>query len=160
MNPERGQIDWESKFGMELTRLATLSSTIVEIGTWHGEGSTVALAKGMVSPSQRMWCLEQDPARWLEASRFHSDPRIKFLNEVASNAVDQLPQRIDLILFDGGDETTDLEFDLLYSRCRGFIALDDINERKNRRQFAALKVLRPLVSENIRDRNGWAIFGV
>lgn len=160
MNPERGQIDWESEFGEALTEHATLSQNIVEIGAWHGEGSTVCLAKGMTRPEQRMWCLEQDPTRWLEASRFHTDPRIKFLNEVASEAVDQLPRRIDMILFDGGDDTTDLEFDLLYSRCRGFIALDDINERKNRRQFAVLKILRPLIRVNQSQRNGWAIFGV
>lgn len=156
----RGQIEPESEFGQELTRLALLSTNIVEIGTWHGEGSTVCLAKGMVRPEQRMWCVEQDPARWLDASRFHTDPRIKFLNEVASEAVDQLPSKIDLILFDGGDLTTDLEFDLLYSRCRGFIALDDINERKNRRQLAALMVLRPLIRRCDYDRNGWATFGV
>lgn len=156
----RAQIEAGTPFGCALTECAILSSNIVEIGAWHGEGSTVCLAKGMLLPVQRMWCVEQDPARWLEASRFHKDPRIKFLNEVASEAVDQLPKRIDLILFDGGDETTDLEFDLLYSSCRGFIALDDVNERKNRRQYAALKILRPVFRESLTDRTGWAIFGV
>lgn len=155
-----GQILVDSDFGLDLTRFALLSQNIVEIGTWYGCGSTVCLAKGMVLPNQRMWCVEQDKDRWLDASRNHTDPRIKFLNEVASEAIDQLPRRIDMILFDGGDETTDLEFDLLYSRCRGFIALDDTNYRKNARQYAALKILRPLVSENQSQRNGWAIFGV
>jgi len=157
---ERGQIEPESEFGQELTRLALLSTTIVEIGTWHGEGSTVCLAKGMVRPEQRMWCVEQDPDRWMDASRFHKDHRIRFIRDHTFEIVDELPKHIDLILFDGGDLTTDLEFDLLYSRCRRFIALDDINERKNRRQFAALKALRPLIRECHYDRNGWATFGV
>ncbi len=156
---ERGQIEPASEFGLELTRLAQDAERIVEIGSWLGEGSTAALSKGLVHPFQRMWSVDQDAQAWLAASRFHEDERIRFIKDRTVNVLEELPEKIDLILFDGGDESTDGEFDLLYSRCQKYIALDDINERKNRRQFAALKVLRPMIRECHHDRNGWAIFG-
>lgn len=156
---ERGQIEPSSEFGQELTRLAKDSERIVEIGSFFGEGSTLCLAHGLIRPTQRMYVVEQSQEMWFASSRFHQDHRIRFIREHTFEALSELPPFIDLMLFDGGDLTTDQEFDLLYSRCGKYIALDDINERKNRRQFAALKFLRPIIRECHYDRNGWAVFG-
>lgn len=155
----RAMIDLDTDLGKILTQCASASEKIVEVGSWHGEGSTLALSNGLIRSSQRMWVVEMDQSHWLDSSRFHKDGRIRFLNDRTVDVLDELPKKIDLLLLDGGDESTDEEFDLLYSRCSNFIILDDINDRKNRRQFAALKILKPLIRECHYDRNGWAIFG-
>lgn len=158
MSEPLGQILPDSAFGRKLTELARQSETIVEVGTWHGEGSTRCLANGLVRPTQRFWTIEQDKACWEEARARYLDKRITFINAHVIEIFRDLAIPIDLLLLDGHDEQTDDEFDAVHAKC-GIIALDDTNERKNRRQLKLLTDWRwKLVASDSNDRNGWAIF--
>lgn len=153
----QGQITPDSRFGELLTKYASESETIVELGTHTGEGSTVCLAKGLARDTQRMWTVEQDEGLWEKAKTQWNDPRITFLRGriveaqgfidflhpdpdmivsyrwekgvflEAPNVADQLPEKIDLLLLDAGEWTSSAEMDLLLPRCSGVIALDDCN---------------------------------
>lgn len=159
MSEPLGQILPESDFGQWLTRISRDCDKIVEIGTWRGMGSTLCIANGLVRPEQLFITIEKDVARWWEAKRRHKDKRILFLRGDALNLIHLLPNKIDLLLFDGDDLTTNDEFDALKDRCL-HVALDDTNETKNRRQMELLSKddAWTLVAGNNKDRNGWAIF--
>lgn len=79
MSEPKGQILPDSNFGRTLTRLAMHSNTIVEIGCWHGGGSTKCLAAGLVRPEQRMWSIDSSPEMVAEARALNPDERITFL---------------------------------------------------------------------------------
>jgi hypothetical protein len=71
-----GQITSETVIGQWLNVLAQLGSVnqIVEIGTWHGGGSTKILSDALdrrTSPAQA-WCLEADKRMAGEAARRHA----------------------------------------------------------------------------------------
>lgn len=161
MSEPKGQILPDSEFGELLTELAKKCERIVEIGTWHGQGSTLCLFRGLVRMTQLMWTIEQDETVWREAKGYYKDKsRIMFLNMHGVDAIGHLPTELDFILFDGHDEQTDGEFDLYLPRLTRFVALDDTNVRKNARQ---LKLLRDdlkwtLIKNRTGDRNGWAVF--
>lgn len=155
-----GQILPDSEFGDLLTSLAAKCETILDIGTWHGKGSTLCLAQGLKRPTQRMWSIDRDEAMWKEASAYYKhDTRITFLHAQTVNALDRIPASLDLVLFDGADEDTNTEFDLLLLRLNRFVALDDTNVQKNERQ---VKLLRDwgwrVIKQRTGDRNGWAVF--
>jgi len=159
MKEPTGQILPGSLFGETLTELATHSEVIVEIGTWHGEGSTRCMANGLVRPHQVFYTVEQDIDCFNEArSRYVSEKRIVFIWGKALEHLDWLPDHIDLLLLDGGNRDTDMEFEALHSRS-DIIALDDTNEAKNRRQRQLLLDWGwTVLADNQTDRNGWAIF--
>lgn len=75
----KGQILPEINFGQVLTKLASLSNTIVEIGCWRGGGSTKCLAAGLVKPEQRMWSVDVSPEMVASAKELNPDERITFL---------------------------------------------------------------------------------
>ena len=153
----KGQILPGSPFGDMLTSLAKRSEVIVEIGTWHGLGSTLCLSKGLVRDSQRMWTFEADKRVSAEAKGYYTDPRIEFVPTRFLDSVHLLPSVIDLILFDGSDEETDAEFDYISPFCR-VIALDDTNERKNRRQRQTLiDTGWHILADYPHERHGWFI---
>lgn len=161
MSELKGQILPDSEFGDLLTELAKKSETILEIGTWHGQGSTLCLSRGLVRPSQRMWTVDQSKEMWKEARGYYPDEeRIRFLRAHTIDILDEVPPLIDLVLFDGNDEQTDGEFDKLFPRILKFVALDDTNERKNRRQRNILLQCRgwSVIGDKQNDRNGWSIF--
>jgi len=161
MSEPLGQILPGSKFGECLTEIAKKCETILEVGTWHGLGSTLCLANGLVRATQRIWTIDQSKAMWLEAKkRYESEERIRFICAHTVDVLDEVPPRLDLVLFDGNDDQTELEFDLLIQRIEKFIALDDTNERKNRRQLAFLSTLPDwkFLKGSSTDRNGWAVF--
>ena len=158
MNHPKGQILPGSPFGDLLTSIARRCETIVEIGTWRGQGSTLCIFNGLERPTQRFWTIEQDQAFWNEARRAYSDPRVRFINAHAVGVLDELPPQIDMVLFDGHDVQTDGEFDLLKPRLR-IAALDDTREMKNRRQREMLLAEGwTVLGDNQTDRNGWSIF--
>lgn len=156
---ETGQILPTSEFGKLLTELAARAEVIVEIGTWHGLGSTLCLAKGLVRPSQRLWTVEPSKACWREASSYWKDePRITLLQGTTEQVIEQLPKRVDLLLLDGGELEGWNDFLLLWQRAK-VIALDDVKEQKNFEAFN--KLLHEnwqLLRANLDDRNGWAVF--
>lgn len=152
----RGQILPESEFGRWLTELASRSANVVEIGGWHGEGSTRCLVEGR---PLNLWTVEQDLECLRELHRLYDKIPVTIVEGKALDVLSQLPAEIDLLLLDGDDLTTDDEFDQLFPRCRKWIALDDTNERKNSRQFRLLTELGwRLVAGRSEERNGWAIF--
>lgn len=155
---EKGQILPSSTFGEWLIKCAYSANTILEVGTWHGLGSTLCLSMGLVRPEQRLWTIEPDAERHAEAQTYYNDPRMTFIHGRALDVLDQLPERIDLLLLDGDDLSTDAEWDALKDRT-SVVALDDTRERKNRRQ-------RDLLSRDpdwrflvdiLHERNGWMI---
>jgi predicted O-methyltransferase YrrM len=160
MSEPKGQILPDSEFGDLLTSLATQSQTILEIGTWHGKGSTLCLARGLKRPDQHMWTVDRDKAVWEEARGYYKhEPRITFLNARTVDVLTQLPIEFDLVLFDGADEDTNEEFDLLLPRLNRFVALDDTNVQKNERQVKLLTAWNwKLIKHRTGDRNGWAVF--
>lgn len=78
---------------------------------------------------------------------------------------DQLPEQIDLCLFDGGEYSTRFEFLKIYKRCR-IIALDDIRKDlawKNYRNHTSLinslgTAAWNMMFHNPYERNGWSVF--
>jgi hypothetical protein len=68
--------------------------------------------------------LQGDEASWLKGdlARLESSPNVLW----------QVPSQIDLLVLDGGEFTTQAEFQLLKSRVSGWIALDDTHTRKCR----------------------------
>lgn len=209
MNEPSGQIMPDTNFGKVLTRLAMNSNTIVEIGCWHGGGSTKCLAAGLVRPEQRMWSVDVSPKMIAEARGRNPDERITFLcgtvlkpkecnplnhglydgsweqskplipsdqrmpeavaemkrTSEAPHVCDQLPEQIDLCLFDGGEYATRFDFLKLFRRCR-VIALDDIRRDvswKNYRNHQGLmSPLGPhawnLMFHRPYERHGWSVF--
>lgn len=153
-----GQILPGTAFGQFLTTLADQSEVIVEIGTWHGEGSTRCLANGLIRPSQRLWTVEQDKACYDEAQTRHVDPRIRFVLGRTLEVLDVLPSAIDLLLLDGDDLSTYQEWQALAPRSRR-VAMDDTNEQKNRASRAdAIQAGWKALADHPDDRNGWAVF--
>jgi len=160
MSEPQGQILPGSEFGDCLTEIAKECETILEIGTWRGLGSTLCLSKGLIRPTQRMWTVDRSFEMWMEAkAHYVSEPRIRFLNAHTVDVLDEIPLRIDLVLFDGSDTQTDTEFDLLVHRIQKYVALDDTVERKNSRQVHDLISMGwNLICGSEIQRNGWAVF--
>jgi hypothetical protein len=154
---QKGQVLPDSRLGNWLTALASSASVIVEIGTWKGFGSTLCLANGLSHPKQKFYTVESDEACWREARSHYTDPRIHFVKGHCLDVLDNLPSKIDLLLLDGADDTTDAEFDALANRAT-IIVLDDTKTRKNARQrdFILKNSSRfSLVADYPDDRNGW-----
>jgi len=76
-----------------------------------------------------------------------------------SNVYNKLPANIDFLLLDGGEFSTRAEFLKLKNKSK-IIALDDCNCTKNKLNMKDLKKDNSfrLLHENLKDRNGWAIF--
>lgn len=77
----------------------------------------------------------------------------------ANNVLHQLPERIDLLILDGGEYTTYPEYKILKNRTRLF-ALDDVLSLK------CLQIRKELLKENIKivhedlnTRYGWGVYG-
>jgi len=71
----------------------------------------------------------------------------------------ELPSEIDFILFDGGEFTTYYEFQLLFPRCKKFIALDDTNVSKCKKIREILRNHSEWKEiETIKERNGFSLF--
>lgn len=153
-----GQILPDTAFGKVLTELSRESDMTVELGTWHGEGSTRCIANGLIYPEQRFITIEQDPTVHAGAKARYDDSRINFINGHALDVVDQLPEKIDLILFDGSDLTTEEEFAALAPRAT-VVALDDTMELKNRKQRQEiLNSPEWIVTHDFpKDRYGWMV---
>jgi hypothetical protein len=95
--------------------------------------------------------LSYEEKNWLEKDKSN------YLN--TSNVYNKLPKNIDFLLLDGGEFSTRSEFLKLKDKSK-IIALDDCNCRKNKLNIKDLKKddSFALLHENLKDRNGWAIF--
>ena len=96
--------------------------------------------------------LENETLRnWLEED-------IKHIKK-APNVFNQLPEKIDLYIIDGGEFSGNIEFFKLWKRCR-FIILDDTNSIKHRetRKFILENPDQfHIIEDNINERNGFLI---
>lgn len=78
---------------------------------------------------------------------------------VCPKVLDELPERIDFLLLDGGEYTTLYEFSVLFGRCTKYIALDDTKMDK-------CKQVHKILTDNsdwheivsLECRNGFSIF--
>jgi hypothetical protein len=67
---------------------------------------------------------------------------------------------IDFIILDGGEYTTQGDFDILIQKKPKYIALDDVNVYKC--NIIRKKIIESnewyIISENLKERNGWSVF--
>ena len=74
------------------------------------------------------------------------------------NVLSQLPMEIDFLLLDGGEFTTWYEFEILFSRCTKYIALDDVLVSKCKKIREYLKDTQVWTETYIPERNGFSLF--
>lgn len=143
--------------GEMLKSLAMQSNIIVEIGTFYGLGSTQCLAAGLVRGGQIFYTIDPHEPYHNEARKHIHDGRVVFLT---LRAEDVGAFENDFILFDGDDESTDVQFDKWIGKCSRFVALDDTMVRKNRRQrryFLDRPEEWTVLADVPKERNGWMI---
>lgn len=200
--PTSGQITPNTevgKFIIDLVKRENLS-TILDIGTWTGNGSTLCFLtalkdkiydrfisiecnedkyklaltnlKDLIKPDrdQLLWgsVLRSIPLERVmavfpslsmnsEFCRWHS---VDIQNiERSPYLIDKLPEKLDLVLFDGGEFTTYFEFEVLFPRCTKYILLDDCNVdkcMKIRQQLQAHPEWKEIAY--IPERNGFSAF--
>lgn len=75
------------------------------------------------------------------------------------NVLNQLPQKIDFLILDGGEFTSFHEFNLLKNQS-SIIFLDDVNQPCIKNYLVREELLKTaeLIHENLNDRNGYSIF--
>jgi len=73
-----GQINRGWHLGDTLHELASEPevTSVLEIGTWHGDGSTYVLAKALAESGGRLWTLELKAEHYEEACRFYADKNL------------------------------------------------------------------------------------
>lgn len=184
----KGQILPGTPFGQLLADLAAEHPRVVEIGAWHGQGSTLCLASGL-RQNGRLTSVELNPDRAKEARdfwsanngvevlcgyvaqpKYHSYLWPKPDHEAykhdlvgtldAVNVLDKLPERIGLCLFDGGDYCGVWDWFKLVERCE-VVALDDICANKNwlpDRIMSGQPDRWECVRRETGDRHGWAVY--
>lgn len=189
-DPAKGQILPGTAFGDLLTELAkACNGPVLEIGSWHGQGSTVCLAEGLVQKYAGLISVELNPDRAREAAEFyvanqgvmvlagyvaapkyhpylwpkpdHENYKHDLVGTLdARNVLAELPERIGLCLFDGGDYCGVWDWFKLVERCE-VVALDDICANKN---WLPDRIMsgQPERWECLRrepgDRHGWAVY--
>lgn len=187
----KGQITMDQRFGKMLAQSARDSGVIVEFGTHDGSGSTWCLHWGIKAAHQHLYSIDIDkPLQNLARDRYdprfvtfihgtivkpeefmpfsHPDPDSKQYwaperdaNSNAPYVLDQIPENIDLLLLDGGEWTSHVEFTKLGQRCK-MIALDDTDPAKSNKNWRAVAILNTLqwqkIGEDMNERNGWSLF--
>ncbi len=81
--------------------------------------------------------------------------------ESSPNVLERIPNRIDLLLLDGGEFSTWSEFTILRERITKWLFLDDTASRKNKKVKEWLDSpdnKEFLLVYESRDRNGWACY--
>lgn len=73
---------------------------------------------------------------------------------------EQIPAQVDVVLLDGGEFSTDGDFEFFRTRNPQMWILDDVSVIKTQRVFEQLKAdpAWELIDDHPQDRNGWAIF--
>lgn len=83
------------------------------------------------------------------------------INKTVPYVLDQIPEKIDLLLIDGGAWSGEVEFAKLYPRSK-IVALDDTNPRvESKNVNTRIKLLNDgwkIIADRMNDRNGWAAF--
>ena len=197
-----GQINDDSLFGKIITRIASDEkySTICEIGTWNGQGSTRCVMQGLHNRKQpfTFFSLEADKEFYDKAVRFWSPcpsslvllygslhNKIMTKGEIAMNPhfhsikdqyeswyegeyknLTQCPRvtlpvsNVDIIILDGGEFSTEEDWNILKTYNPKIVILDDTcvvktsNIRKELIESTEWETLFDVQYE----RNGWAVF--
>jgi hypothetical protein len=185
-----GQINLDTEAGEMIKNISARDdvSTITEIGTWNGMGSTKCVLEGIKSSHKTFFTIECCADEYKLA--IQSDPNLPNVHYILGkiveeneldvdnlspqeqgwlqedikamsevpNVINKLPQKIDFLILDGGEFSTRAEFLKLKDRSK-IIFLDDTSYRKNRIN------VQNLISDesykpliNSSDRNGWAVF--
>lgn len=126
--------------------------------TLYGNDPRVVFITGtIVKPEEFQEFIHPEPAITRE---IYYGPE-KDYNAESPYVLDQIPEKIDLLLLDGGEWVSEVEFRKLYKRCK-FIALDDVNPRKSNKNWRARDALMvygwKLIGEDMNERNGWSVF--
>lgn len=159
MTSQPGQILRTSALGQFLTTQSSVSKTIVEIGTWFGNGSTLCIHDGLIRPDQMLITFEVDGEKAAHAAAIYAaDARVRCIhgtivlpdefqpfagprnlaefyegekagNNTAPYRWDVIPEKIDLLVLDGGDWTSEVEFAKLMDRT-DIVVLDDTNPHR------------------------------
>jgi hypothetical protein len=89
----------------------------------------------------------------------HYIPEKKILETSKVINIDNI-NNIDVIILDGGEYSTEEDFNILLKKNPKFICLDDVNvyKCKNIRSFLLENSNWSLYKENLDQRNGWSIF--
>lgn len=164
-------------------------NSIVEIGTWNGLGSTRCVLEGIKQKQDCTFIsLESNRAMYDLAVKNNIGQNVSIVyGKIAhiealdkSNLVGQesswlegdiadynscpdvyadLPDKIDLLILDGGEFSTREEFSMLRDRSN-YIFLDDTKTRKNRDNREELLNSSEFVAmiDDPNSRNGWAVF--
>jgi hypothetical protein len=196
-----GQINIGTPWGDLIYNLSSRDDvkTIVEIGTWNGEGSTMCVIQSLIDKSEikEFYSLELypemyeiakkflepyssyvnllngriidlDDVYWFDHSTidFQSDAHAQLYYEkdlnylkTAENVLDKLPEKIDLLILDGGEYTTYPEWVKLKDRTR-IIVLDDSNilkTNKIRQEILGSNNFTTLY-DKLDERNGFSAF--
>lgn len=146
----------------------------------------------MTRPDQRLVTFEVDPAKiTIARSLLKNDPRIHFVHgtivlaseflplepgttggqfhggEYSANAAapyrfDAVPDEIDLLVLDGGNWCSEVEFNKLIDRTK-VVALDDSNREKSSKNWRNREFLLrhpetwEVIADDMEDRNGWIV---
>ena len=178
-----GQINLGSPAGDKIKEICELDeiSSIFEIGTWNGCGSTRCVLEGIKLRDNIKF-------HTLAASLNHNNPKVEFIlgkivneddldvdnlsteettwlkNDIIAmkdvpNVLEQIPSKIDFLLLDGGEFSTSAELEKLIDRCN-YIFLDDTVLRKNKQNRTRLinSLDFEMVEDHPSDRHGWALF--
>lgn len=204
LNPQNGQINENTSVGKYIIKLISENkfNTLLDIGTWTGNGSTRCMLKGLqqtiydrfisVECNQDKTNIahknlelllnkEKDTLLWgsivspdevslanvyeifpdvVDSSEFQRWHQVDLDNiKISPNILDQIPEELDLVLFDGGEFTTYFEFKKLFSRCKKYILMDDCD-------VAKCKLIREFMKSQpdwneityISERNGFCAF--
>lgn len=126
--------------------------------TLYADDPRVVFITGtIVKPEEFQEFIHPDPAI---TRQIYYDPE-RAHNATAPYVLDQIPEDIDLLVLDGGEWTSDVEFQKLYERAK-VIALDDALKLKSNKNWRAHWFLIgedwELIAENWDERNGWSVF--
>lgn len=164
-------------------------NTIVEIGTWNGLGSTVCVLSGINGRDDvNFISLESDKSMYDSAKSKNLDKNVRIIfgrivdkkdldtdnlqhqekswlegdlknYDECPNVLHLIPNKIDFLILDGGEFSTQQEFKLLKDKSR-YIFLDDTRIRKNNKNREDLIDSKDFetIEDHYGDRNGWAIF--
>jgi hypothetical protein len=196
-----GQINLGTPWGnliYNITQREDVKS-IVEIGTWNGQGSTMCVIKSLIdlqikkdfysielypdmyqiaknflnTYSEYVTLLEgriieYDDIFWFDHSiidkvnddhaRFYFDKDLFYLKN-SKNVIEELPEKIDLLILDGGEYTTYPEWTKLKDRT-SIVILDDSNILKAKRIRQEIIDSNSFITlyDNLNDRNGFSAF--
>lgn len=163
---------------------------IFEVGTWNGQGSTVCIMNAIINKeNSRLYSLEANINMYNLSKEFwhryntknklsliYGSLHKKIADEVNVNIDWYIGEKntilntnivdindiydIDFIILDGGEYTTQEDFNILIKKNPKYIALDDVNvfKCKNIREYLINSNDWILLNENLEERNGWSIF--